>query len=429
MKIASRKKKIPSIANGIPYAAPKRPIRPGHSKPISNDRIVPETAPTAKVTAMIRVQRRARRRASASSCRIARQLAISRIVGKATPRQARMMWKPRVTAIWSRAASRLAGGRGSRASNIARRLLLAARLQEDDRRLLGQGRHRDLELGLGRAGCATHLVEELGQGFLAVPLVLADGHRDDDPGIQLRDQLGGPGGAQVAADRYAGDVDRADIPELLFGQQVADVTQVDRVHLVQLDHERGLPAVVVAALVVAVGPDSGQEDVPDLVFAGSIEDEGVLEAAGNERLAVTRRGALGPRQRGIVGVAVGHDLGGDSAARRPDDGLVRIGDDDCVTAFEPDAGAPVPGEFHWPDSDRCRSPAPQPRVVPELAGKRETGSACPIGAPGRREGGGTRPTVPALTVWRGDSATTRRLIKKGTRSIGDAPRGDRPRAR
>ena len=44
--------------------------------------------------------------------------------------------------------------------------------------------------------------------------------------------------------------------------------------------------------------------------------------------------------------------------------------------------------------------AAHPRLNPEsphaaaAPGERETGSACPIGAPGRREGGGTRPTVP-----------------------------------
>src|SRR5246127_4647548 len=36
-KIASRKKKIPSTENGTPIAAPNRPIRPGHSRPISYD--------------------------------------------------------------------------------------------------------------------------------------------------------------------------------------------------------------------------------------------------------------------------------------------------------------------------------------------------------------------------------------------------------
>ena len=44
MKIASRKKKIPSIANAIPKASPKRDISPGQSKPISNERTVPVTA-------------------------------------------------------------------------------------------------------------------------------------------------------------------------------------------------------------------------------------------------------------------------------------------------------------------------------------------------------------------------------------------------
>src|SRR5450631_2756449 len=149
---------------------------------------------------MIRDQRRASRIASGSLLRMARQFAIRRSVGKATPRQARMMWKPRVTAIWSRAASRLAGGSGPRAKSIARRLLLAEGLQQDDGHLLGQGRHRDLELGLDRSGRAAHLVEERGQGLVAVALVLTDGHRHDDLRVKLGDQLGGPGGTEVAPD-------------------------------------------------------------------------------------------------------------------------------------------------------------------------------------------------------------------------------------
>jgi hypothetical protein len=52
MKIASRKKKIPSKANGTPKAAPHWPMNFGQSKPNSNVRTVPLTAPTAKVTAM-----------------------------------------------------------------------------------------------------------------------------------------------------------------------------------------------------------------------------------------------------------------------------------------------------------------------------------------------------------------------------------------
>ena len=61
MKIASRKKKMPSRAKGRPMTSPKRSNMPGHSRPISKLRTVPVTAPTAKVTAATFDQRSARR--------------------------------------------------------------------------------------------------------------------------------------------------------------------------------------------------------------------------------------------------------------------------------------------------------------------------------------------------------------------------------
>ena len=106
MKIASVKKKIPSKANAIPNASPKRSMNSGQSRPISNERTVPVTAPTAKVTATTFDQRRASSIASASPCFRPRYSAISMIAGKATPRLARTMWNPSVNAIWLRAASR-----------------------------------------------------------------------------------------------------------------------------------------------------------------------------------------------------------------------------------------------------------------------------------------------------------------------------------
>ena len=49
--MASTKNDSPSNANGRPSTSPKRPIRPGHSRPISKLRTVPETAPIANKTA------------------------------------------------------------------------------------------------------------------------------------------------------------------------------------------------------------------------------------------------------------------------------------------------------------------------------------------------------------------------------------------
>jgi hypothetical protein len=59
MKMASRKKENPSSVNPSPKTFPKSRIHSGHSRPSSNDRIVPVTTPTANSASMIRDQRRA----------------------------------------------------------------------------------------------------------------------------------------------------------------------------------------------------------------------------------------------------------------------------------------------------------------------------------------------------------------------------------
>ena len=58
---------------------------------------------------------------------------------------------------------------------------------------------------------------------------------------------------------------------------------------VDLDGERDLLAALGAARVVAVGPDAGDEDFLDLVLARAVEDERVVQAGRQERLAVARR--------------------------------------------------------------------------------------------------------------------------------------------
>ncbi len=110
---------MPSTANGIPYAAPNCPMSPGQRSPSSNERTVPDTAPTAKVTATMLDQWRAKSRASASPRRWPRASAISIIARNATPRQARTMWNPRVKAIWLRAASRSAGVAAARSGSVS----------------------------------------------------------------------------------------------------------------------------------------------------------------------------------------------------------------------------------------------------------------------------------------------------------------------
>lgn len=52
----------PSVVNGNPHTPPYRCIRPSQRIPISNDRIVPDTAPTANSTPIARAQRRASNR-------------------------------------------------------------------------------------------------------------------------------------------------------------------------------------------------------------------------------------------------------------------------------------------------------------------------------------------------------------------------------
>ena len=75
----------------------------GQSNPNSKVSTVPVTAPTANVTAMYFDQRCASANASASSRRIARQLAINAMNAHATPSGTRMMWNPSVNAICERA--------------------------------------------------------------------------------------------------------------------------------------------------------------------------------------------------------------------------------------------------------------------------------------------------------------------------------------
>ena len=97
--MASRKKNRPSIPNGSPSTAPYWRISPGHSRPISNDSTVPVTAPTATSTPIACDQRRASTSATSLERRRPMNSASSTNVGNAIPKQAKMMWNPRVVAI------------------------------------------------------------------------------------------------------------------------------------------------------------------------------------------------------------------------------------------------------------------------------------------------------------------------------------------
>ena len=91
MKMASRKKEKPSIANPRPKTPPKVAVKLGHSSPISKLRIVPVITPTANSATMIRLQRRAIARYSGSPVRWPNHSMTSTMSGKAIPKHTRGM--------------------------------------------------------------------------------------------------------------------------------------------------------------------------------------------------------------------------------------------------------------------------------------------------------------------------------------------------
>ena len=226
-------------------------------------------------------------------------------------------------------------------------------------------------------------------------------------------------GVRRAAERHQDDVDRPDVAELLLGQLVADVAEMDRVQPVDLHDEGDLLAARRALGIVAIGADAGHEDVLDLVLARAVEDERVVQARRQEGVAVARRLALRARQPGVVGMAEGDDVAGDPPAGRADDRLVGVRHDDRVAAAKADAGPSVPGDFHRPDSDTARCIAAYVwRPVRGSPEKRRpeapAQSAPPVG--GREDG--TLRVRPTTTLRRTDSATRWQAVKKAIRIAG-----------
>src|SRR5436190_5960581 len=84
-------------------------MSPVHSRPISNERTVPDTTPTAKRTAITCDHRSASVSATRSLRLSPMKFAISTSAGNATPSGTRMMCEPSVNAINVRAASSSAG--------------------------------------------------------------------------------------------------------------------------------------------------------------------------------------------------------------------------------------------------------------------------------------------------------------------------------
>ncbi len=96
----------PSSENGIPMIPPAYCMNRGHSRPSSNERTVPETAPTANMIAVPRAQRRASSRYVASPVACHRHSAMTMSKGIPIPTMAKTIWKASDIAICDRAARR-----------------------------------------------------------------------------------------------------------------------------------------------------------------------------------------------------------------------------------------------------------------------------------------------------------------------------------
>src|SRR5712692_8120513 len=104
-KIASRKKQNASSMKGKPNSAPHRPIIRGQNSGKEIERIVPETAPTAKRMAKPLAHFRASAIHTWSPVRFALNSAKDIAPGSPMPNATKKMWKMNDTAIWARAAS------------------------------------------------------------------------------------------------------------------------------------------------------------------------------------------------------------------------------------------------------------------------------------------------------------------------------------
>ena len=107
------------------------------------------------------------------------------------------------------------------------------------------------------------------------------------PGLpELCHELGGLRRGEGAANGNARDVDRPDLGQFLLGQQVADVSEVNRVHAIEFDRESDSFPALAALVVVAIRPNPCQQHVADLVLARSIEEHGAIEARRQAGLAI-----------------------------------------------------------------------------------------------------------------------------------------------
>src|SRR5450759_4718063 len=127
---------------------------------------------------------------------------------------------------------------------------------------------------------------------------------------------------------------------------MADVAEMDHVDAVEFHDEGDVAAALRALVLIPESPYAGDQDVLDLVFAGTIKDEGILEAARQQRAAVARESPLGLGVRRVVGVTVGDDLAGDAPTRGADDRLIGVPDHNRIFAPHADASPPIPDDLH-----------------------------------------------------------------------------------
>src|SRR5438128_802662 len=101
--MASVKNANPSSENGIPMIAPACSMKPGQSKPSSNESTVPETAPTANKIAVPFAHRLQRSRYTGRFVRRYIHSAMAMSSGIPIPKAAKTMWKANDMAICERA--------------------------------------------------------------------------------------------------------------------------------------------------------------------------------------------------------------------------------------------------------------------------------------------------------------------------------------
>jgi len=99
------KKANPSAVKGRPKIAPEKAMKRGQRRPSSNERTVPETAPTANRMPKALDQRRASSIQLSSWRHSARPSATDMRSGSPTPSTAKTMWNPSDVPIVARASS------------------------------------------------------------------------------------------------------------------------------------------------------------------------------------------------------------------------------------------------------------------------------------------------------------------------------------